>query len=164
MGSSGYHEGMEKGKYGFGFRCERLLWYRIMQHCAEQSQSVNRFVQEAVCFAGRLHDRRHFFIKRTSGFIGRNVLADRINTLLILKSWTRIIVRNFAIVYQRSMAEVIRMMLELYLDWRDKENGKIRQIRHYYSKPQMCIQCSIIGLYPIFPPELPPGNRRSPFS
>ena len=147
---------MEKDEYGFGFRFERALGERIVRYCKKETVSLNDLVECAVCFAGHLHDKRKIIFDRASGFSERLESADKLSTVLIVKADIREIVLNFAVVYRKSMAEIIRVALEVFLDFQDTGKRRAGEIRHYYNKPQMCIQCSVISLYPIFPPQKPP--------
>lgn len=147
---------MEKQQHCFGFRFESDLMKRVLKCRNSASLSMNSFVKKAFCFAMRQHDRRRVVFDGVSGFISRASRKDKVTTMLVLEGGLRESVRNFSIAYRKSMAEVIRIALELYLDYLDTDAGKNGAIKHYYNTPQPIIECSIIGLYPAFPPMHPP--------
>jgi len=149
---------MEKERYYFGFRFENALKKRIKQYCEHRSLSLNTLVNHAFKSTAKLHDKQRILLNRSSsGFAVRINLRDRVDAMLILEAPTREMVRNFAVCYRKSMAEIIRIALELFLDFQDKHSGKIDDIKHYYNKPQYVISCTVIGLYPAFPPKIPPS-------
>ena len=158
---SGYIMGMniyqKKKRHYFGFRFESRLDKRILHQCTKDSTSLNRLVREAVLFTGKLHDKRKLKLSRSfSAFRSRISMKDRVTTVLILDISTREMIRNFSICYRKSMAEFIRIALELYLDWQEKGQSKMETIKHYYNKPQKIIKRSIIVIFPSFPLKNPP--------
>ena len=141
----------------FGFRVEKGLWDRLKVYCQGSGLSLNELVDHAFRFTAGLHDRRKTVFNRSaSGFRWRADKADKVTTTLELDPELRESVRNFAVVYLCSMAEVLRKSLELYLDFLDTKGGREGEIRHFYRKPQEIIMASIIGLFPAFAPKLPP--------
>ena len=153
---------ISKERYYFGFRFENTLKERIISYCKQQTVNLNTLVEIAMENICRLHDKKMIHLnKAASNFRGRFNTRDRIDTMLILKAAVREHVWNLAVCYRRSMAEIIRIALELFLDATDSKISKSDDIKHYYSKPQYIIECTIIGLYPFYPPKPPPDTNRT---
>lgn len=136
---------------------ENRLQNRAQKHCNSNATAFNALIKTAIEYLCLLHDKKKVLInKSASAFNDRQDLRDKVNTMLILKAAIREQVWNFAVCYRKSMAEIIRIALELYLDSLDPKKRKSDNIKHYYSRPQEIIECTIIGLYPIYPPKLLP--------
>jgi len=150
---------IEKKRYYFGFRFEQAIAERINRHCKGAGISLNRLVGKAFDFAAELHDRRKILFTRSSNFLEREDEGDKVSPMLILDAVRRNMVRNFAFAYGRSMAEIIRVALEVYLDFLDTDGGKFGKIKHYYKLAQCTIQWTMITLSPAFPPKIPPDQN-----
>ena len=148
---------ISKARYYFGFRLESGLDEQAQLYCNNISISFNELIENAIVNLCHLHDQRKVLLnKSTSVFHSRQNLKDRVDTMLILKAAIREQVWSFAVCYRKSMAEIIRIALELYLDSLDSDKIKLDNIKHNYRHPQLIIECTIIGLYPIYPPKTQP--------
>lgn len=146
---------MERQRFYFGFRYDYNLAKRITRHCSLAGLSLNRFVEKAFSFAAHLHDERKIVFKAYSGFCSRPLSEEKVTTMLILKVEMREMVRNFAICYRRSMAEILRVSIEVYLDSLDLKLGKIDSVKHYYGQPQAVITQTLFTLFPAIPVKIP---------
>ena len=147
---------IEKKRYYFGFRYDPTLGSRIVSHCNAAGETLNRLVSRALLFTFQQHNRRKILFSSASGFLTRPVYERRTDAILILSSRQREIVRDFAYAYRRSMAEIIRIALEVYLDYLDRMNGKSEVKKHYYETGVVIIEQLVVCLFPIFAPRIPP--------
>ena len=146
---------MEKERYYFGFRYDYKLADRIERYCAVTGMSLNRLVEKAFGFAIGLHDKRKLLFDTYSGFSIRPLFEGKVTAMLILDAEMREMVRNFAVCYRRSMAEGLRVSLEVYLDSLDKRSGKIDVVKHYYRQAQAVITQTLFTLFPVYPLKIP---------
>ena len=149
---------MEKERFYFGFRFENRMKERVLAQMKKRIVRLNQFVEEAFRFTTTLHDRGKLPFAWKSFFITRPDRADRFDTMLILKPDVHEMVRNYAFAYRRSMAEVLRVALEVYLDFLESEDGKLDNTIHYYDKPIPVIRRAVAQLIPSFPPGIPPDR------
>ena len=139
---------MEKERYYFGFRFDFELGERIDRYCFMTGETLNQLVEKAFCFTARLHDRRNILFDTYSGFCSRPLFEGKVTAMLILKAEIREMVRNFAVCYRRSMAEILRVSLEVYLDMLVNGAGKIDDVKHYYRQPRAVITQTLFTLFP----------------
>ena len=148
--------GMLKEKYYFEFRFEEALKKRVLFHCQNQGMSLNRLMEAAFRFTAALHDGGKVPFAWKSRFLIRPDKNDRFSPMLILEKDVHEMVRNYAFAYRRSMAEILRVALELYLDHLESPNGKLDNTLHYYNNPVPVIKEVSAYLIPGFPPGIPP--------
>ena len=149
---------MEKQRFYFGFRFENGMKKRLLEQMFQQRMRLNRFVEDALRFAARLHDKGQLPFAWKSVFITRPDRRNRFDTMLILNHDVHEMVRNLAFAYRRSMAEVLRVALEVYLDFLESPNGKLDNLLHYYSKPMSVINTVTARLIPAFLNGIPPNK------
>lgn len=144
-------------KHYMGFRFEMKLKDRIGKYCSKNGLSLNRLVERSVQFASGQHAKKRIQLKRSvSGFLKRVLLRDKISTVLTLTPAVHELIRSFSIIYRISRAEVIRIALELYLDWQEKDS-RIDHIKHYYRVKQDIIKFVVITSIPQYPFPNPPN-------
>lgn len=141
---------MEKERYDFGFRYDLALGERIDTFCESTGSSLNRLMGKALEFALRLHDRRKVRFTPGSGFLMRLRHEERIERMLILSAWQRMKLRDFSYAYRISMAEVLRISLEMYLDYLDRQRGKTVVVKHHYESAIRIIEQFTVVLFPVF--------------
>jgi len=146
---------MEKQAHYFGFRFENALEKRLIRYCGIRNSSLSRFAARAFRFTAAQHNRRKILFTTASGFKSRTRKEDKTETVLIQTGAQREMVRNFAFVYRISMAEVLRIALEVYLDHLETAGGKLDAIKHVYRLQQDIKVMTLIILYPAFPAKPP---------
>ena len=149
---------MKKERYYFGFRFENEMKDRILLQMKKQIVRYNQFVENAFLFATKLHDQGKLPFLWKSSFIIRPNRTNKFDTMLILKNDIHEMVRNYAFSYRTSMAEILRVSLEVYLDFLESEDGKIDNSIHYYDQPVPVIQSVLARLIPAFHNGIPPDK------
>ena len=149
---------MLKEKYYFEFRFEEELKTRIIRHCRDQTLTLSRMVEKAFRFTAALHDKGKVPFAWKSQFITRQEKEDRYSPMLLLNKDLHEMVRNYAFAYRSSMAEILRVSLELYFDYLESEDEKLDNTLHYYNEPVPVIKTVLAQLIPGFPHGIPPEN------
>jgi len=144
---------IEKYRRYFGFRYEKILESRIVDYLQRRKVTLNTFVLDAFQFACVRYSKKRLLFRNWSGFVMRSCRKDKIDAMLCFEAEIRERLRNLAIAYRKSMAEILRVSLEVYLDYLDGNAGKIDIEKHYYSFPQDIIGCVVIGVNPFFLPK-----------
>ena len=147
---------MKKERYYFEIRFENGLKDKIGEICKNQFLSLSELVDRAFRFLAIHHNSGNIPFKSRSVFFSRLNKKDKFTSMIILKNDLHETVRNFAFAYRRSMAEVLRVSLEVYLEFLEKGESKIDKTIHYYKQPTSIIQYVIARLIPTFPPGIPP--------
>ena len=153
---------MKKKIYCFGFRFEKVLFLRMRHWCTQESVSLNRLVMRAFSFTAKLHDQKKIIFDTASGFLGRVDRRDKIETLLQHTTDQREAVRNFAFAYRISMAEVLRISMEVYLDHLEGNDVKLDDIKHIYRSDQAIKTVTIVILFPVYPVKYPIDYHYTP--
>lgn len=141
---------MDRKRFDFGFRYEEQLEERVVQFCKIRRISLNTLVERAFNFTSSEHDKGKIFVNLSSGFIFRPSCEDKVEKVLKIEALFRERVRNFAFSYRLSMAEVLRIALEVYLDYHDTQGGKLGKVKHYYSRVKSFIKGTIFFISPAF--------------
>lgn len=124
----------------------------------QSGRTLNRMVEDALRFVSKLHDLGKIPFRWMSGFLLRDVREDIVETMLILEADVHEMVRNYAFAYRISMAEVLRVALEVYLDHLESEDGKLDDTLHYYDPPVSVISTVLARLIPAFHNGIPPDH------
>lgn len=149
---------MQKQRLYFGFRFENGMKKRIKWQLERRGGGLNSFVEDALRFIANLHDRGKLRFLWLSNFLTRTDKEDRFETMLILQPDVHEMVRNYAFSYRRSMAEVLRVALEVYLEYLESSDGKLVDTMHYYDKPVPVINTATARLIPAFHHGIPPNQ------
>lgn len=149
---------MLKEKYYFEFRFEEELKQRAILHCRKLEISLNRLVEAALRFTTELHDKGKILFIWRSQFLARQHKEDQFSPMLILDKDMHEMVRNYAFAYRKSMAEILRISMELYFHYLESDSSKLDNALHYYNDPVPVIKQVIIHLIPGFPPGIPPEH------
>ena len=149
---------MIKERYYFEIRFEKELGKKIKEFCTENKISLSQLAEEAFRFTARLHDAGKVPFVRRSAFYGRKDKDNIFSPMIILKADVHEMVRNFAFAYRQSMAETLRISLEMFLEAAESDFSKLEDNIHYYNAPTLTIKQVTAFLIPAFPPGIPPQN------
>lgn len=126
---------------------------RLEAFCLRKKISLNTMVHRMLIRLGRLHDQGRMCLLDKSRFRKRIDKKDKETTCLTLQVNTREMVKNLAFTYRISMAEVIRLGLEAYMDLEDLQKGIPVLPLHIYRLPEILPKATIALLFPALPPN-----------
>ena len=150
---------MKKQIFYFGFRYDKTLESKIDFFCREKKINLNKLAAKAFRYLAGLHDRKKVVFNQKSRFLARINRQEKIEVTLVNSREQRELLRNFAIAYRVSMAEVLRIALEIFLD---KAFSKSDVVKHVYRQEKPIKMSTLILLFPVYPCKEPIDTHYSP--
>lgn len=156
MLSPGHHSGMRKERYYFELRLENSLNKMAKMICKKEEISLSSLVDRAFRFIAPLYRKGNIPFKSRSKFFLRLNKENKFTRMIILQNDMHETVRNFAFAHRMSMAEVLRIALEVYLNFLVDGMPGIEEQIHYYNPAIPVIEHIITRLIPSLPPDICP--------
>lgn len=152
-------EGMKKQIFYFGFRYDETLEHKINRYCRLKRLSLNKLAARAFRNLTALHDRKKVLFDWRSRFLARIDRHEKTEVTLVHSREQRELLRNFAFAYRVSMAEVLRIALEIYLA---EALGKSDKVKHVYEHDKPIKTSTLILLFPAYPCKEPIDTHYEP--
>ena len=149
---------MEKERLYFEIRFENALKERAKEICKKEKISLSTLIDRAFRFVAPLYRKGHIPFRSRSVFFLRLDKEDKFTTMIVLQNDLHESVRNFAFAHRISMAEVLRIALEVFLKFLNDGMPGIKEQTHYYKLGIPVIKQVVSHLIPTLPPGIPPWS------